>query len=47
MLLDFLLASLHHFAAFALVALVACELVLLRPGLDSTTAKKIAAIDGF
>ncbi len=47
MLTDFLLASLHHLAAFALVAIVACELVLLRPGIDSATAKRIATLDGF
>jgi putative membrane protein len=47
MLTDFLLACLHHLAAFALVAIIACELVLLRPGLDGATAKRIAALDGF
>lgn len=47
MLTDFLLASLHHLAAFALVAIVACELVLLRPGLDAATAKRIAVLDGI
>jgi len=47
MLIDFLLASLHHLAAFALVAIVACELVLLRPGIDSATARRIATLDGF
>jgi putative membrane protein len=29
------------------VAIVACELVLLRPGIDGATAKRIATIDGF
>jgi putative membrane protein len=47
MLTDFLLASLHHLAAFALVAIVACELVLLRPGIDGATAKRIGMLDGF
>jgi putative membrane protein len=46
-LTDFLLACLHHLAAFALVAIVACELVLLRPGLDTATAKRIATLDAF
>lgn len=47
MLTDFLLASLHHLGAFALVAVIACELVLLRPGLDAATAKRIAMLDAF
>lgn len=47
MLTDFLLASLHHLAAFGLVAIIACEFVLLRPGLDGATARRIAALDGF
>ena len=47
MLTDFLLASLHHLAAFALVAIVACELVLLRPGIDGAAAKRLGMLDGF
>lgn len=45
MFIDFLLASLHHLAAFALVALVAGQLFLLRPGLDRSLAQRIAALD--
>lgn len=47
MLMDFFLASLHHLAAFAIVATVACELVLLRPGIDSAAARRIATLDAF
>ncbi|MGO9133729.1 MAG: DUF2214 family protein [Methylovirgula sp.] len=45
MLKDFVLASLHHLAAFSLVAIIAIELTLVRPGLDAATIKRLGRID--
>ena len=45
MLRDFLLASLHHLAAFGLVASLAIELALVRPGLDAAAIKQLSRID--
>lgn len=45
MLTDFLLASLHHLAAFGLVAIVFGQLLLLRPGLDDALVRRIAGLD--
>lgn len=45
MLTDFLLASLHHLAVFSLVAILAAELVLLRPELDGAAVSRIARLD--
>ena len=42
---DFVLASLHHLAVFALVATLAIELVLVRPGVDTETIKRLGRID--
>ncbi len=42
---DFVLASLHHLAAFSLVAIVAIELALVRPGMDAATIKRLSRID--
>jgi putative membrane protein len=42
---DFILASLHHLAVFSLIAVVAAEIVLLRPGLDAAAITRIARID--
>jgi putative membrane protein len=42
---DFLLASFHHIAVFSLVAIIAAELVLVRPGLDPVTVKRLARLD--
>ncbi len=42
---DFVLASLHHLAAFSLVAILAIELVLVRPGMDGATIKRLGRID--
>jgi putative membrane protein len=42
---DFLLACLHHLAVFALVAILAAELVLLRPELDKAAVTRIARLD--
>jgi putative membrane protein len=43
--LDFILASLHHIFVFSLVAIIAAELVLLRPGLDATTIARLGRLD--
>ncbi len=40
-----MLASLHHLAAFSLVALLAIELTLVRPSLDAATIKRLGRID--
>jgi putative membrane protein len=45
MLLDLLLACLHHVAVFAVVAILAVEIVLLRPGLDRAAIQRLARID--
>jgi putative membrane protein len=45
MFVDFILASLHHLAVFPFFAIVACELVLLRPSLDVSTIKRLAVLD--
>ena len=45
MFTDFILASLHHLAVFSLIAVVAAEIVLLRPGLDAAAITRIARID--
>lgn len=45
MFTDFFLASFHHLAAFGLVAIVAGQLLLLRPGLDKSVATRIASLD--
>ena len=42
---DFVLASLHHLAAFALVAVLAIELVLVRTEIDAATIKRLGWID--
>lgn len=45
---DFILASLHHLVAFSLVAILAIELVLVRPGMDAATIRRLGRIDiGF
>ncbi len=45
---DFVLASLHHLVAFSLVAIIAIELVLVRPGMDAATIRRLSRIDlGF
>jgi len=40
------MAFLHHVAAFALVAAIAVELVLLRAPIDAERVRKLAGIDG-
>lgn len=45
---DFVLASMHYLAIFALVAVLSIELALVRPGMDAATVKRLARIDiGF
>lgn len=45
---DFVLASLHHLLAFSLVAIIAIELMLVRPGMDAATIRRLGRIDlGF
>ncbi|MGA3302021.1 MAG: DUF2214 family protein [Methylovirgula sp.] len=45
---DFVLASVHYLTIFALVAILAIELALVRPGMDAATVKRLARIDlGF
>jgi len=45
---DFVLASLHHLVAFSLVAIIAIELILVRPGMDGATIRRLGRIDlGF
>ena len=39
------MAFLHHVAAFALVACIAIELVLLRPPIDLQRARRLLAVD--
>lgn len=40
-----MLASLHHLAAFSLVAILAVEIALVRPGIDAATIKRLGRID--
>lgn len=48
LLRDFVLASLHDLAAFAYVALLAVELVLVQPNIDAAAIKRLPRIDlGF
>ncbi len=42
---DLLLASLHHLAVFALVAIIAGEAVLLRPGMSGQMLNRLGKID--
>ena len=46
MMTDFVLASLHHVLIFALMAALAAELVLVRPGLTAPLISRISRIDG-
>jgi putative membrane protein len=46
MMTDFVLASLHHVLIFALMAALAAELVLVRPGLTGPVIARISRIDG-
>jgi putative membrane protein len=42
---DFLLAGAHHLAVFTLVALLAAEFALIRPGLSGDRVRQLARID--
>ena len=46
MLTDALLATLHHLLMFLLIALLATELVLLRPEISAATLMRLTRIDG-
>jgi len=46
MFTDFILAALHHVLIFALMAILATELVLVRPGLSGAPLARLARIDG-
>lgn len=45
MALDLVLAILHHILVFSLVAVLAMELALVRPGMDAATVRRVARID--
>ena len=45
MLTDFILASLHHVAVFALMGLIVAELVIVSPEMNARALKRVAAID--
>lgn len=47
MLLDFVLASLHHLLVFVLVGMVAAQMVLLRAGLSGAAITRLARIDAI
>lgn len=43
---DLLLAILHHLFVFALFAIFAVQMALVRPGLDASTVSRLARLDG-
>ncbi|MCV0394992.1 MAG: DUF2214 family protein [Rhizobiaceae bacterium] len=45
MFADTLLAILHHIFAFSLMAMLAAELVLVRPGLTGEALRRVAGLD--
>ena len=47
MFTDFVLASLHHLLVFGLMAILAIELVLVRPGMDAAALRRVVRIDGI
>src|SRR5436853_5266808 len=47
MLIDAVLAAVHHLAAFMLVAVLAVEWVLLRPGISAAQLRFVAALDAL
>jgi len=47
MLLDFVLASLHHLAVFTLAAILAFELALTAGAIDAATITRLARIDAW
>jgi putative membrane protein len=44
-MLDLVLAVLHHFIVFGLVAVVAAELAFVRAGMDAAAVRRVARID--
>jgi putative membrane protein len=42
---DFILACFHHLTVFSLVAIIAAEIVLLRPELDASGVARLARLD--
>ena len=46
-MIDLLLAILHHLFVFGLVAIVASELVLVRPGIGAGQIRRITTIDSL
>jgi putative membrane protein len=46
MFTDFVLASLHHVLIFAMMAVIAVELVMVRQGLGGASLRRLAGIDG-
>lgn len=44
-MLDLILAVAHHILIFALFGVLFAEFLLVRPGLDATTVRRVAAID--
>lgn len=45
MLTDFLLAALHHVLAFALIAMLVSQSVLLQGALDASTLRRLSRLD--
>jgi len=45
--LDLVLAILHHFIVFALVAIIFVEFVNVRSGIDAAAVQRVAAIDAW
>jgi putative membrane protein len=44
---DFLLASLHHLAVFAVFALLIMELMIVKSGLDAAGVRRVSVIDAL
>lgn len=44
-MLDLVLAILHHLFVFALFGILFAELMLVRPGIDAATVRRVGAVD--
>jgi putative membrane protein len=44
-MLDLILAILHHLAVFTLIALLAAEIAMLRPGISGARLSQLASVD--
>jgi putative membrane protein len=44
-MLDLILACVHHLLIFAVFALILCEFVLLKPGIDAAGVQRVSRID--